>query len=90
MQSNRSAILIQKKKQIVPQENDKSSQSIKQVKSKHGYLNSQSTVKKCSGKNCQENKNINMQSVIKEMDMWLPKPAIRRLCSDKNCQSTKC
>ena len=42
----------------------------------------------CSDKNYQEN--INMWSVMPEMDMQLPKPAIRRLCNDKNCQSTRC
>ena len=45
-----------------------------------------STVKVCSDKNCQEI----IQPVMPEMNMWLPKPAIRRLCSDKNCQSTGC
>ena len=33
----------------------------------------------CSDKDCQEN-----------INMWLPKPAIRRLCSEKNCHSTRC
>ena len=54
---------------------------------------SQSTMKKCSDKNCQENRRpkkprSHMWSVTKETDMWLPKPA--RLCSDKHCQSTRC
>ena len=44
----------------------------------------QSTVKMFSDKNCQENENSNLRSVNKKMDMWLPKPAIRRLCSNKN------
>ena len=60
---------------------------------------SQSAMKKCSDKNCQENENIemrpkkprsHMKSVTKKTDVWLPKPAIRRLCNDKNCQSIRC
>ena len=43
-----------------------------------------------SDKNYQENEIINMQPVMPELNMWLSKPAIRRLCSDNNCQSTKC
>ena len=54
---------------------------------------SQSKVKMCSDKICQEN--INMQPVMPDiMNVQLPKPAVlckcRRLCSDKNCQSTRC
>ena len=67
-------------------EDDKSYQSRKNVKSKDDRL-------LCSDKNCQEIKRprkprSNMQSVTKETDMQLPKPA--RLYSDKNCQSTRC
>ena len=60
---------------------------------------SQSTMKKCSDKNCQENENIemrpkktksHMQSMTNADDMQLPKPAIRRLCNDKTWKSTKC
>ena len=62
----------------------------KQKKSEYDDFQSQSLM--CSDKNCQEN--INMQPVMPEMDMWLPKPAVlyqyRRLCNDKNCQSTRC
>ena len=56
----------------------------------------QSTVKyMCYDKNYQEIKRPKkpksvMWSVTKEMDMWLAKPASRRLCSDKSCQSTRC
>ena len=42
----------------------------------------------CFDKKCQEN--TNMQPVKPEMNMWLPKPAIKRLCNDKNSQSTRC
>ena len=62
----------------------------KQKKCKYDHLDSQSTVLKCSDKNCQENGNSVMWSVTKETDMQLPKPEIRRLCSDKKCQSTRC
>ena len=57
------------------------------------YDDFKSQCSRCYDKNCQEIKrpkkprNV-MQSVTKERDMWLPKPA--RLCSDKNCQSTRC
>ena len=64
---------------------------------------SQSTMKKCSDRNCQENENIemrpkkpksHMQSITNTDDMQLPKPAVlykyRRLYNDKNCQSTRC
>ena len=47
----------------------------------------------CSDKKCQDNikpkkPRSHMQSVTKETDMQLPKPA--RLCSDKHSQSTRC
>ena len=38
-------------------------------------------------KNCQTS---DMRSVTNTNNMWLPKPAIRRLCSDKNWQSIRC
>ena len=48
-------------------------------------------VKVYSDKNCQEN--INMQPVMQEMNVQLPKLAVlyvySRLCSDKNCQFTR-
>ena len=43
------------------------------------YDDSKSHSSKCFDKECQEYINTN--------DVWLLKPAIRRLCSDKNCQS---
>ena len=63
------------------------------MKCEYDDFESQSAVKMCSNKNCQEN--INMQPVMPEiMNVQLPKPAVlykyRRLCSDKNCQSTRC
>ena len=57
---------------------------------------SESTMKKCSDKNCQtgvmrpNTTKSHMWSVTKKTDVQLPKPAIRRLCNDKNCQSTRC
>ena len=51
---------------------------------------SQSTVSMCSDKNGQENEIINLWPEMPEVNVWLPKPAIRRLCSEKNCQSTRC
>ena len=100
MQSNGPAILIQhkmSKKQIVPQEEDKNCQATisykKQMKCEYDDFESQSRVKMCSDKSCQEN--INMQPVIPEiMNLQLPKPAVlytyRGLCSGKNCHSTRC
>ena len=41
-----------------------------------------------SDKDYQES--INLSPVKPQMDMQLPKPAIRRLCNDKSCQSTRC
>ena len=49
---------------------------------------SQSTVRMCFEKECQEN--TNMWPVMPDVNMQLSKPAITRLCSDKNCQSTRC
>ena len=55
----------------------------------------QSTMKKCSDKNCQENENIEIRPKKAKSHMWsmthtndiqLPKPAIKRLCNDRNCQ----
>ena len=64
----------------------------KQKKCDYDEFKSQSS--RCSDKNCQENENINMHSVLvtntEIMNMQLPKPAMRRLCSDKKCQSTRC
>ena len=55
---------------------------------------SNSQVSRNLDKSCQENENIDMQSVANTDHMQLPKPAVlhkyRRLCSDKNCQSTRC
>ena len=59
----------------------------KQKKCEYDDSKSQSTVN--YDKNCQENEIINMQPVKPEMNVWLFKPAIRRLCNDKNCQSTR-
>ena len=48
----------------------------------------------CDDKNCQTTKFINIQSVTKPNNMWLPKTTIQssynKLCTDKNCQSTRC
>ena len=38
----------------------------------------------------QENEVITMWPVMPELNMWLAKPAIRRLYSDNNCQSKRC
>ena len=55
-------------KQIVPQEDDNNCQSIKNVKSKYGDLDSQSTLIQCSDKTYQEK--FDMQPVKPSMDMW--------------------
>ena len=48
----------------------------------------------CDKKNCQSTMFINMWSMTKPNNMWLPKLAIQskynKLCNDKNCQSAKC
>ena len=40
------------------------------------YIDSKSEVSRNSDKNCQENENNVMGSVTKEIDVWLPKPAV--------------
>ena len=40
-------------------------------------------------KKCQA-ETFDIQPMKPQMDIWLPKPALRRLCKDKNCQSTRC
>ena len=55
---------------------------------------SKSHISRNSDRNCQENENIDMQSVTNTDHMQLPKPSVRhkyrRLCKDKTCQSTRC
>ena len=79
--SEKPAMKPSNKKSIGLNQNWKATMSHnKQKKCEYDDFKSQSLG--CYDKNCQEN-NV-MQSVTKETDMWLPKPASRRLCSDKN------
>ena len=94
-QSNGPTVLIQKKKQKVPKEDDKNCQSIKNVKPKHDDLDSQSTVIMCSDKDCQENESIDMQPVKPKKDVWSKKPAMKSshkklIVLNKNCKATTC
>ena len=81
-------------KKLVGSESDKNCQATicykKQRKSEYDEFQSQSSM--CSDRNCQEY--INVQPVMPEMNVWLPKPVVlyqyRRQCNDKSCQSTRC
>ena len=90
MQSEEPAKQSSFKKKHVPLYKDKNCKVTKSHKKQKEceYNDSNSQSFKCSDKNCQEKENNNMQSVTNNTNMWLPKPAIRRLCKDKNCQST--
>ena len=92
MHSNGPAVPIQnqmsQKSKIVAQEDDKNCQSTK-------YYGSVCADKKCQATKCYKKVDRNCQTSdvwpeIPEMDIQIPKPAIRRLCNDKNCQCTRC